>query len=41
MSVLVRSVRRLLGALPDETQVFPGHNSETSIAHEKEYNPFI
>jgi glyoxylase-like metal-dependent hydrolase (beta-lactamase superfamily II) len=41
MSVLVRSVRGLLGVLPDETQVFPGHNSETSIAHEKEYNPFI
>ena len=41
MSVLARSVRGLLEALPDETAVYPGHESETTIAHEKEFNPFV
>lgn len=41
MSVLVRSVRGLLKNLPDGTAVYPGHESETTIAHEKEYNPFV
>lgn len=41
MSDLVRSVRHLLKTLPDSTAVYPGHEAETSIAHEKEYNPFI
>lgn len=35
-----QSIRRLLGELPDETRVYPGHDDETSIAHEKRYNPF-
>lgn len=38
---LVRSVRKLLAALPDETTVYPGHDEATSVAHEKMYNPFI
>lgn len=41
MSALVHSVRRLLKALPGSTVVYPGHASETTIAHEKEYNPFV
>lgn len=41
MSVLTRSVRGLLEALPGGTVVYPGHDSETTIAHEKEYNPFV
>ena len=36
MSVLVCSVRGLLNTLPEETVVYPGHGSETTIAHEKE-----
>ena len=41
MSALVRSVRGLLADLPDETAVYPGHSSDTTIAHEKEYNSFV
>ncbi len=32
------SVHRLL-ALPEETVVFPGHEENTTIAHERKYNP--
>lgn len=41
MSALVASVRGLLKNLPDDTVVYPGHASDTTIAHEKEYNPFV
>lgn len=41
MSALVRSVRGLLENLPDETAVYPGHSSDTTIAYEKEYNSFV
>lgn len=41
MSVLVHSVRELFDVLPDDTDVYPGHESATTIAHEKEYNPFV
>jgi glyoxylase-like metal-dependent hydrolase (beta-lactamase superfamily II) len=38
---LVQSIREKLFALPDTTQVFPGHGSGTTIGYEKEYNPFV
>ncbi len=38
---LMQSLRRLLESLPEETEVFPGHDSMTTIAHEKRYNPFV
>lgn len=41
MSQLVRSVKEKLFALPDETEVYPGHMEETSIGYEKKYNPFV
>lgn len=41
MSVLVRSIREKLFALPEETRVYPGHDEETSIGDEKRYNPFL
>jgi len=41
MSALVRSVRGLLRELPDDTAVYPGHSSDTTIAYEKEYNSFV
>lgn len=31
----------LLIQLPDDTQVFPGHGSCTSIAHERKENPYL
>lgn len=41
MGTLVRSIREKLFVLPDETKVYPGHGECTTIAHEKEYNPFL
>ena len=40
MRTLVRSVKERLFVLPDETIVYPGHNGDTTIGHEKKYNPF-
>lgn len=39
-SQLIRSVREKLFLLPDDTKVYPGHGPETTIGHEKKYNPF-
>lgn len=39
-STLIKSVREKLFTLPDETKVFPGHMSDTTIGWEKKYNPF-
>ena len=41
MSELVRSVREKLLVLPPDTKVYPGHGEATTIAYEKEYNPFL
>ena len=41
MSQLVRSVEEQLFVLPDDVQVYPGHDSVTSIGYEKQYNPFF
>lgn len=41
MSTLVRSIKEKLLVLPEETKVYPGHNYETTIGHEKRYNPFL
>lgn len=40
-SELVRSIREKLLVLPDEAIVYPGHGDETTIGHERRYNPFI
>ena len=39
MSVLARAIREKLFQLPDVTQVYPGHESSTTIGYEKRYNP--
>lgn len=41
MSEIVSSLHRLLETLPEETEVYPGHDAATTIAHEKRYNPFV
>jgi glyoxylase-like metal-dependent hydrolase (beta-lactamase superfamily II) len=41
MDTLERSIRQQLYTLPDATTVWSGHGPETSIAHEKAYNPFV
>ncbi len=38
---LIESIKTRLFALPDDTDVFPGHGGTTSIAYEKAHNPFI
>jgi glyoxylase-like metal-dependent hydrolase (beta-lactamase superfamily II) len=38
---LLRSIKTRLLPLPDDTLVIPGHGAPTTIAHEKEFNPFL
>ena len=38
---LVESIRRVLMALPDETNVLPGHGAPTTISYERAHNPYI
>lgn len=37
---MMQSLSRLL-ALPPETVVYPGHDGSTTIAHERQYNPYV
>jgi glyoxylase-like metal-dependent hydrolase (beta-lactamase superfamily II) len=41
MNTLLNSIRNIMFALPDETVVYAGHMEETTIGHEKKYNPFL
>lgn len=38
---IVRSLHRLTDSLPEETEVYPGHDVSTTIGYEKRYNPFV
>ncbi|CAG0950974.1 MAG: MBL fold metallo-hydrolase [Bacteroidetes bacterium] len=38
---LIKSIKEKMFALPDEYTVYCGHGPETSIKHEKEFNPFL
>ena len=38
---LLESIRTKLFPLPDDVLVYPGHGPETSIGHEKRYNPYF
>lgn len=40
-SVLERSIREQIYSLPDETKIYPGHGPTTTVAAEKEGNPFV
>ncbi|MCM1112474.1 MAG: MBL fold metallo-hydrolase [Muribaculum sp.] len=41
LSTLVRSIREKLFVLPKETKLYPGHGDDTTVAHERQYNPFL
>lgn len=38
---LIESIKNKLFALPDDTVIFPGHGMSTTIAEEKQNNPFL
>lgn len=38
---LIKSIRTKLLTLPPETEVYPGHGPETTIAQEARHNPFL
>lgn len=38
---LLASIEEKLFTLPDDTVVLPGHNEQTTIAFEKQHNPFL
>lgn len=38
---LISAIQKRLLTLPDETRVLPGHGPETTIGHERRYNPFL
>ena len=38
---LIDNIKQKLLILPDETVVFSGHVAQTTILHEKQYNPFL
>lgn len=38
---LLASIRTKLFTLPDDVTAYPGHGPETTIGHEKKYNPYF
>jgi glyoxylase-like metal-dependent hydrolase (beta-lactamase superfamily II) len=41
MEVLEQSIRSQIYTLPDETVVYPGHGSDTTVGAEKQTNPYV
>jgi hydroxyacylglutathione hydrolase len=40
-AVLIEGIKSRLLTLPDNTVVYPGHGPETTIEHERKFNPFL
>ena len=41
MEMLADAIRRQIYTLPDETVVYPGHGSATTVGEEKQSNPYV
>lgn len=41
LALLEENIRKKLYVLPDETKVWPGHGTFTTIGYEKRTNPFV
>ncbi len=39
--LLLKSIREQIFTLPEETVLLPGHGAQTTVAHEKSFNPFL
>lgn len=39
--LLMGTIRSTVLTLPDHTRLFPGHGPDTTVGHERRYNPFI
>ncbi len=40
-ATLLRSIRDQVLTLPDDTRILPGHGPETTVGHERRFNPFV
>jgi hydroxyacylglutathione hydrolase len=38
---LMTSIRSVVLSLPDQTRLYPGHGPETTVGHERRFNPFL
>ena len=38
---LEASIRNMVYTLPNDTNIFPGHGTSTTVGHEKQFNPFV
>jgi len=39
--ILMKTIRSTVLALPDQTRLYPGHGPDTTVGHERRYNPFL
>ena len=40
-ATLEKSIRKQIYTMPKETRLLSGHGSETTVGHEKQFNPFV
>ena len=38
---LMTSIRSVILSMPDQTRLYPGHGPDTTVGHERRYNPFL